>query len=106
MFDPGVCNEVRKLARPLIETNALLEIAHLLELNNPGKITARDERNSKSQTPSGVQGATDPNTPPPGRGDSPTEANSRSRQSRMREAVNAIDRGGRRVSEKPNRRPQ
>lgn len=106
MFDPAVCNELRKLSRPLVETKALLEIAHLLELNNRAKITARDERNCKNQTATGVQSATDPNTLSPGRGDSPGEANSRSRQSRMREAIHSVDRGGRRVSEKPNRRPQ
>lgn len=106
MFDPDVCNGVRKLSRPMIGTNALLEIAHLLELNHREKITARDERDCKNQTATGVQSATDPNTPSPGRGDSPGEANSGSRQKRMREPIHAVDRGGRRVGEKPKRRPQ
>ena len=106
MFDPAVCNEVRKLSRPLVETHALLEIAHLLELNHQRKVTALDERNSNNEKQAGVQSISHPNPSSLGRGDSPPKANPGSRQSRMREAVQAVDRGGRRVGEKPKRRPQ
>lgn len=106
MFDPGVCNEVRKLSRPLIETHALLEIAHLLELNNQRKITARDERNSDNKPEVSSQSTGHPKTSSVGRGDPTREANSRSRKSRMREPDHATDRGGRRVQQKSKRRAQ
>ena len=107
MFDPAVCNEVGKLSRPVVETRALLEIAHLLELNGQRKITARDERNSNNKTETGFQNTSHPNTPSLGRGDPAGEANSRSRKSRVRRAVKAIDRGGRNVDHgKPRRRAQ
>jgi len=95
MFDPSVCNEMRKCPRPQIEPHALLEIAHLLELDDQRKITACDERNSNNQTEVGTQITNHPNTPPTGRGDPSGEANSSSRKSRVRGSVKAIGRGGR-----------
>ncbi len=104
MFDPAVCNEVRKLPRPLVEAQALLDIAHLLELDVQRKITARDERNSNNQTQVGSQTTSHPNTPSLGRGDPSGEANSRSRKSRVRGSVKAIDRGGRNADHRKTKR--
>jgi hypothetical protein len=107
IFDPSVCNEVRKLSQPVVETRALLEIAHLLELNGQRKITARDERNSNNETETGFQNTGHPNTPSLGRGHPTGEENTRSQKSRVRDAVKATDRGGRNAEHgKPRRRAQ
>lgn len=104
MFDPAVCNEVRKLPRPLVEAHALLEIADLLELNHQRKITACDEHNSNNQTQVGIQITSRPNTPSFGRGHPSGEANSRSRKSRVRDAVKTTDRGGRNADHRKTKR--
>jgi hypothetical protein len=106
MFDPAVCHEVRKLSQPLVETGALLEIAHLLELNGQRKLSARDERNPNDETQAGIQITGDPNTPSPGRGDPAGEANPGSRKGAVRDAVCATDPSGHRVRQKSKRRAQ
>jgi hypothetical protein len=47
---------MRKGPRPQIEPHALIEIAHLLELDDQRKITACDECNSNKQTEVGTVG--------------------------------------------------
>ncbi|MEZ5324128.1 MAG: hypothetical protein R3F19_03590 [Verrucomicrobiales bacterium] len=44
MFDPGICAGIRSGNEPLIDTHALLRLAHLLDSAHPGGRTVRHER--------------------------------------------------------------
>jgi len=86
--------------------DSLLEIAHLLEANREGKITAGDESHSKNEN-SDINIGPDPNTPSV-RGENPSaEPNFRDSKGRVPGSDKATDQSGRRVRHsKPTWRAQ
>jgi len=62
MFDEVVCATVRDSSEPIVDTNSLLELIKLLELNGWEIRIARDERTSESKEACDVKVAVNPNS--------------------------------------------
>lgn len=105
MFDEVICATVRESSEPIVDTNSLLELIKLLELNGMEIRIARDERTSESKEACDLKVAVNPNSTSI-RKHRGREADPGREKVRVHRAISRLDKSGRRSSHNPRGRGQ